>query len=167
MSAACGRARSDTIESGARRRPRWHIRGLTLKKIVTPILLFFAALAVLSFGADVSASGKEFTVEMTFKDDKMVYSPAKLSIHLGDKVAFVMVSGAPHTVIFYKDKVPGRTIEEKNRLAEQLSYKKNNGFLYEPGETYTVHFIDVPRGKYHFYCIPHQGMGMKGMIEVK
>lgn len=138
-----------------------------MKRITPLITLFFVAVSLPSYGVKPAAVGKEHIVEMAFMGGAMVYSPAKLSIHLGDKVTFVMVSGAPHTVTFYKDKVPGRTLEEKIRLAEKLSYKKNNGFFHEPGETYTVHFVDVPKGKYRYYCIPHEGMGMKGMIKVR
>jgi plastocyanin len=139
---------------------------------ITPItgIVYFAILLLAAFSLNIvyaENTSKEHTIEMAYKGEKMVFSPAKLSISLGDKVTFVMVSGAPHTVTFYKAKVPGNTSEEKSRLAEFLSYKKNDGYFHKPGETYTVHFIDVPKGKYHFYCLPHQGMGMKGMIKVK
>lgn len=138
-------------------------------RIISPLIILLSSIifSLPSHGKDSHAAGKEYTIEMAMKGNKMVYSPAKLSIHLGDKVTFVMVSGAPHTVTFYTNKVPGKTADEKTHLAEKLSYKKNNGFFYEPGESYTIHFIDLPKGKYRYYCIPHQGMGMKGMIKVK
>lgn len=138
-----------------------------MERITPLVILVFVVVSLSPYGEGLLAAGKEYTIEMIFKGEKMVYSPAKLSIHLGDKITFVMVSGAPHTVTFYKDKVPGRTAQEKILLAEKLSYKKNNGFFQEPGEAYTVHFIDVPKGKYRYYCIPHKGMGMEGVIIVK
>lgn len=135
---------------------------------ITPLtILFFVVISLSSYGGEPLAAGKEHTVEMTFKGEKMVYSPAKLSIRLGDKVTFVMVSGAPHTVTFDKDRMPGRTAAEKAVLADRLSYNENGGYFQEPGESYTIQFADVPKGKYAFYCIPHRGMGMEGVITVK
>jgi plastocyanin len=39
--------------------------------------------------------------------------------------------------------------------------------MTNPNETYTVSFAGVPAGTYHYYCVPHLALGMKGIITVQ
>ena len=128
-----------------------------MKKLLCIALPLFLVVSLPAFG-------RTYTVRMIKKGkNKWVYSPARLTIRRGDRVKFVQKSKVFHTVTFFPDKVPGKS----KKLAERLSSKKNYGFIRKWGETYTVRFRNVPLGKYHYFCIPHSGMGMKGWIRVK
>jgi len=130
-------------------------------------ILGYLVVAIFLVGFQSSESfAKEYTVEMKQDGSKFKYSPNKLTVKLGDKVIFVLVSGTPHTVTFEPKGVPGKSAKEKKELASSLSSKKNYGFLSEVGAKHTVEFKNTPIGEYNYFCIPHKAMGMKGKIIV-
>ncbi|PCJ16347.1 MAG: hypothetical protein COB02_16425 [Candidatus Cloacimonadota bacterium] len=123
---------------------------------------------------------KEHIIEMKlFQNEeeewKWVYFPKHITISWGDKVSFLMRSGGPHTVTFYPNKVPGKTVEEKKSLAKILSKNEREEphyFMVE-GEKYTIDFSNKKggpkfyKGKYEYFCLPHEQMGMTGSITLK
>lgn len=103
----------------------------------------------------------------TVKLLKQSFSPSELTVRVGDSVRFVVVEGAPHSVTFEPDGVPGANAAGKAKRATALSSKKNYGFLHAVGEEYVVKFEAQPSGEYAYFCIPHKAMGMTGTITVK
>jgi plastocyanin len=39
--------------------------------------------------------------------------------------------------------------------------------MTKEGDTYTVSFAGLPAGTYHYFCLPHQSVGMIGTIIVE
>lgn len=95
------------------------------------------------------------------------FVPARLTIDAGDRVTFVLGSGAPHNVQFDAASVPeaGRA-----RLAANMRDaigELTGPMLMDAGQTYTISFAGVPAGTYAYVCTPHQAMNMKGTIVVR
>jgi plastocyanin len=63
--------------------------------------------------------------------------------------------GGPHNVVFDEDAIPKGVDQEKISMDEQLG---------EVGDTFVMKF-DEP-GSYDFYCEPHRGAGMNGLLTV-
>jgi plastocyanin len=111
-----------------------------------------------------SGSPEPGTVEMT---DGQRFDPATITINAGETVTWVSESDEAHTVTAYGNEIPegasyfasgGASNEEEAR--DSLS----KGLL-ESGDTFEV-TLDQP-GTYEYYCIPHEGSGMKGTITVE
>merc|ERR1712195_9253 len=73
----------------------------------------------------------------------------------GDSVKWINNKGGPHNVVFDEDAIPKGVDQEKISMDEQLG---------EEGETFVMKF-DEP-GSYDFYCEPHRGAGMNGLLTV-
>lgn len=108
-----------------------------------------------------ATSGETYQVKMGSDSGQLQYVPAKLTIHPGDTVEFVMNKLAPHNVVFDSNGVPSGA----KALASSLS---KNKLLSGAGETHMVTFPeDAPKGEYSYYCQPHRGAGMNGKIIVE
>jgi plastocyanin len=78
----------------------------------------------------------------------LVFEPNEITILTGDTVHFINEALPPHNII-----VEGRADLSREAL------------LFSPGETQDVVFTDA--GDYNFFCGPHQGAGMTGVIHVE
>ena len=78
----------------------------------------------------------------------LVFEPSEITISAGDTVHFVNNSLPPHNII-----VEGRADLSRESL------------MFNPGESQDVVFADV--GDYNFFCGPHQGAGMTGIVHVE
>ena len=77
----------------------------------------------------------------------LVFEPNEITISAGDTVHFINEALPPHNII-----VEGRADLSREAL------------LFAPGESQDVVFADA--GDYNFFCGPHQGAGMTGVIHV-
>ena len=77
----------------------------------------------------------------------LIFDPSDISISVGDTVHFVNGMLPPHNIIF-----EGR---------EDLS---RESLMFSPGESQDITFNEA--GDYEFFCAPHQGAGMTGVIHV-
>ena len=77
----------------------------------------------------------------------LVFEPNEITISAGDIVDFINESLPPHNII-----VEGRADLSREAL------------LFAPGESQDVVFAD--KGDYNFFCGPHQGAGMTGVVHV-
>ena len=77
----------------------------------------------------------------------LAFEPNEITISAGETVHFVNESLPPHNII-----VEGRADLSREAL------------LFAPGESQDVVFAD--KGDYNFFCGPHQGAGMTGVIHV-
>ena len=90
-----------------------------------------------------------WAVDVTMgSNGNLVFSPNDITISAGDTVHFINEALPPHNII-----VEGRADLSREAL------------LFAPGETQDVVFADV--GDYNFFCGPHQGAGMTGVIHVE
>lgn len=95
------------------------------------------------------------------------FEPAKLTISPGDRVTFVLVSGAPHNVQFDEASVPDAA---KSRLAANMPdavAPLMGPMLMTERQAYTISFAGVPAGTYKYICTPHAAMQMTGTIVVR
>jgi plastocyanin len=97
-----------------------------------------------------------------------VYQPAELTIRPGDRVRWVNVSGGPHNVAFYADRIPAGALEVLNAaMPERLGGQDLVGkLLMEDGAAYEISFAGAPEGTYAYLCTPHEMMGMQATLTV-
>ncbi|WP_332899228.1 cupredoxin domain-containing protein [Haladaptatus sp. CMSO5] len=95
------------------------------------------------------------------------FTPKTLTVDAGTTVTFDNDSEVGHTVTAYEQKIPDDAayFASGDFESETAARKDVNGGLIEPGDTYT-HTFEVP-GRYDYFCIPHEGTGMKGTISVE
>ena len=112
------------------------------------------------------AAGATHEVTMTLEGSEYKFSPASLTIKAGDMVRFKDVSGGPHNVQFYADSIPaGAAAALDAGMPDKMGSLMSP--MVETGGAYTISFAGAPTGDYRYYCLPHQAMGMKGMITVQ
>ena len=109
----------------------------TFLSLVAAAFLFVVA-AVPAWAVDV---------QMGF-DGNLVFEPSEITINAGESVHFVNNMLPPHNVI-----VEGRDDISHDALAML------------PGEEFDVTFPDA--GDFNFWCGPHQGAGMTGVVHVQ
>ncbi|WP_435335224.1 plastocyanin/azurin family copper-binding protein [Haloarchaeobius sp. TZWWS8] len=112
----------------------------------------------------VAQEGTTHTVEMT---DTLVFEPKELVVAPRDTVRWVNVGNVGHSVTAYEKRIP-----------ETAVYFASGGFRFEAaarnnypkgevasGERYQHTFEEL--GTYEYFCIPHEGAGMVGSVEVR
>jgi len=105
--------------------------------------LFFALIASIFFAAPVWA----VDIQMG-SNGNLIFDPSDVTINAGDTVHFVNGMLPPHNII-----VEGRADLSRESL------------MFTPGESQDILFADA--GDYDFFCGPHQGAGMTGVIHVE
>jgi len=111
--------------------------------------LSVAAVSKPAFGAET----KE--VKMGTDNGGLKFVPEKITICRGDSVTWINNKGGPHNVVFDEDAIPKGVSQEAISMEDQLG---------EEGETFTMKFEEP--GDYEFYCEPHRGAGMNGVLIV-
>ena len=110
------------------------------------VLAFFMAMFSLVF---ISSFAYANTIEMLNKDDqgnKMVYSEEVAKIEVGETITWVPTSkGHNVEMIAGPD---GATLPKKSKNGKEVSMT-----------------FEVP-GIYYYWCTPHKGMGMIGLVVV-
>jgi len=94
-------------------------------------------------------------VKMGTDGGGLQFVPAKTQICVGDSVKWINNKGGPHNVVFDEDALPSGVNQEKISMEDQLG---------EEGDTFTMKFDTA--GDYGYYCEPHRGAGMNGMLTV-
>jgi len=135
---------------------RWYL-------VALPVL----ALGVLAFARPAAPAVTAHQVRMMQQGSKYMFSPAEFTIHAGDVVEFVNVSGGPHNVEFDKDKIPAGARDVLNRAMPRKMGDLAGPFLTQPNEKYAISFAGAPKGAYHYFCLPHKALGMVGVITVE
>jgi len=77
----------------------------------------------------------------------LVFDPSEITINAGDTITFVNDSLPPHNVI----------VEDHPEIS-------HDGLAFSPGETIEVTFPES--GDFNFWCEPHKGAGMTGVVHV-
>ncbi len=120
--------------------------------------------------ADQMGSGAVHTVEMLLTPEgSYVYRPAQLTIKVGDKVRWVMVSGAPHNVAFWEDSIPQGAREALVSAvpAQGKLGPLSSALLTQENQAVEITFTGMPTGRYAYFCTPHLALGMTGVLTVE
>jgi plastocyanin len=118
-------------------------------------------------GAAQAITGKTWDVKMYADEKGSRFDPVNITIKRGDGIRWTLVNGPPHNVAFWSDSIPSGA---SNALAANMPNPiaaLSGTMMTNPNETYTVSFAGVPAGTYHYYCVPHLALGMKGIITVQ
>ena len=129
---------------------------------------FLAAGAVALTGAPAVAqrAPRTVVVDMIQQGSRYLFHPAGIRIQPGDIVQFRNVSGFPHNVQFYPNRIPTGAREVLNRAMAQRMGDLASPMFTQPDQTYTINFAGAPRGTYDLFCLPHPALGMKATIIV-
>ncbi len=107
-------------------------------------------------------------VQMKQKDaSHYVFEPANFTVHQGDIVEFVNVSGFPHNVGFDPAHIPAgaQAVLDKNMPNKTSSLL--GPMMQQANQKYRVSFAGAPAGTYSYFCLPHRALGMTGTITVQ
>jgi len=94
-------------------------------------------------------------VKMGSDSGLLAFVPNKIQICKGDSVKWINNKGGPHNVVFDEDAIPAGVDQEKISQYDQMG---------EEDESFTMTFDTA--GDYAYYCEPHRGAGMNGMLIV-
>jgi plastocyanin len=95
------------------------------------------------------------------------FDPESLTVNVGDTVIWANSSSETHTVTAYEAKLPQGApyfTSGPHPTEEDARAHLSEG-LIDPDERYQFTF-EVP-GTYEYFCLPHEGSGMKGTIIVE
>jgi plastocyanin len=134
--------------------------------LTVPVVAMGAAAFRAAPKTTVEPATKTVHVEMVQQGSRYIFRPAGFRIQPGDIVEFENVSGGPHNVQFYPNRIPAGAREFLNRAMPQRQGDLASPFLTQPHQKYTINFTGAPEGTYDFFCLPHQALGMKGTIIV-
>ena len=97
------------------------------------------------------------------------FEPAALTIRVGDTVRWINVSGFPHNVAFYADRIPAGAADPLAALmpAEGKLGPLNGRLMTQPNDTYEITFVGVPTGEYDYFCVPHEALGMVASLSIE
>ena len=80
-------------------------------------------------------------------EGNLVFEPNEVFINAGDTIKFVNNALPPHNIM----------VDNRPDLSRE-------SLMFSPGETQEITFADA--GDFDFFCAPHAGAGMKGVIHV-
>jgi plastocyanin len=87
---------------------------------------------------------------------QLVFVPDEVTIKVGESVTWSGNKGMPHNVVFDEDEAPA---------GADLAALNHEDMINDEGEKVTSKFTTA--GKYPYYCEPHRGAGMNGVVNVK
>lgn len=118
-----------------------------------------AVLGALMLGAG-AAWGEVHEVEVRNQGSdgqRMVFEPALVEAAPGDTVRFVFEDMGHNAAAYHPDNRGKPSLVPEGAAAWDSGFKK-------PGDTFEVTFDT--EGRHHYFCLPHEGMAMVGLIAV-
>lgn len=111
------------------------------------------------------ARGKTWEIQlMTTADGDNDFDPGVVKVQPGDTLRFVLKSGV-HTATAYCPKNSKKLGIPAAAADTSLCF--NSGMLVKPGQSFEVKIpADAPQGTYAYFCVPHEALGMVGLIIV-
>lgn len=131
-----------------------------------PVLALSAVVSSARAQAAHPAAAPAVRVRMMMQGSKYQFEPANFTVHPGDVVEFVNVSGFPHNVSFEPAKIPAGAAAVLNAAMPNRTGNLQGPMFTQAGQTYRISFANAPVGTYDYFCLPHKAMGMKGTITV-
>lgn len=94
------------------------------------------------------------------------FRPARVSVGTGATVEWVNDSDVAHTVTAYQSELPaGAAFFASGGFDTESAARRDlTGGLIAAGETYSHTFETA--GEHPYFCIPHEGSGMTGVVVV-
>jgi len=114
-----------------------------------------------------AATGTLHEVTMELRDGRYIYDPVQLTIKVGDTVRWINLSGGPHNVAFYQDKIPAGAADVLNPAMPNRLGPLNGPLLTDSLAVYQISFAGAPAGTYDYYCLPHEALGMKASLTLQ
>jgi len=114
-----------------------------------------------------AATGTVHEIKMELRDGRYIYDPVQLTIKVGDTVRWINISGGPHNVAFYQDKVPAGAADVLNAAMMGRLGPLNGPLMTDSLAAYQISFAGAPAGKYDYYCLPHEALGMKASLTLQ
>lgn len=94
------------------------------------------------------------------------FEPATLTITIGETVTWTNSGSEPHTVTAYEDKLPdGAEFFSSGGDDEASARDDPQSAFIDGGDSFEVTFNEP--GRYEYFCIPHESLGMRGTIVVE
>jgi plastocyanin len=100
------------------------------------------------------------------EDGRFIYEPASLMIRVGDHVRWINVSGGPHNVAFYADRIPPGAGDFLQAAMTRRIGDLAGELLFEANAVFEIGFTGAPPGTYDYFCAPHEMLGMKGQLTI-
>ena len=139
----------------------------TLLTLALTALAAPAAVLASRSEADAAPTPTVHQVRMVMEGNAARFEPANITIRAGDQIRFTTASGGPHNVAFDPAKVPDAAEARLSAGMPNQIAPLSGPFVINAGDSYTVSFAGVPAGRYEISCLPHQAMGMKGVVTVQ
>lgn len=135
----------------------------------THYLAVCLAVAVIASALPLRAEHGAATIVVRMLGDGKGYrfEPASITAHVGDVVRFVNVSGGPHNVAFWADRIPAGAAATLQKNMGETEGPLTGAMIFEPNAVYTLSLAGLKAGTYNYYCAPHQAMNMTGRIKVR
>ena len=114
-----------------------------------------------------AATGAVHDVNMELRDGRYIYDPLQLTIKVGDTVRWINLSGGPHNVAFYQDKIPAGAADLLNTAMANRLGPLSGPLLTDSLAAYQISFAGAPAGTYDYYCLPHEALGMKASLTIQ
>ncbi|HEX9727390.1 MAG TPA: plastocyanin/azurin family copper-binding protein [Gemmatimonadales bacterium] len=115
----------------------------------------------------MAATGTVHEVQMLLTDaGEYRYEPATLNIKQGDTVRWINVSGGPHNVAFYANKIPAGAAAVLNEAMANKMMPLTGELLVAENAVYEISFAGAPAGRYDYVCTPHEMLGMVASLTV-
>ena len=113
------------------------------------------------------STGRVVVVQMIGDATGFRFLPATVTVKKGDRVRWVMASGAPHNVAFWPDSIPAGAAKRLGAKMQKTMAPLTGPLLMATNESYEVSFDDLPKGSYRYFCTPHLALGMKAVVRVE
>lgn len=130
-------------------------------------ILRLGSVAFASIGTAGCLNGQSSTNKTITMTDDLTFEPKTATIKTGETVKWKNTSDVDHTVTAYEGKIPDGAAYfasggfESERAARN-SVKEG---LIAPDQAYE-HTFEQP-GTFGYFCIPHEGSGMVGSVQVE
>ncbi|WP_049981208.1 plastocyanin/azurin family copper-binding protein [Halolamina rubra] len=115
-------------------------------------------------GGGGGGGGTTHTVDMT---DDLIFDPDSITVAVGDTIVWENVGSVGHSVTAYEEDIPdGAEFWASGGFDNEQAARDNYPDQGDVpgGESYEHTFETV--GTHEYFCIPHEGVGMVGTVEV-
>ena len=135
----------------------------------TSLIAALLAVGLIAFALPLRGDHGASTIVVRMVGDEkgFRFEPATITARVGDVVRFVNVSGGPHNVAFWADRIPSGAAAKLQKNMGETTDALSGAMIFDTNAVYTVSLAGLPAGTYNYYCAPHLAMHMTGRIRVR